>query len=74
MKRWGFGRDHSEMGLAELGFAPELTPDELIAAFDTTLTGNTIVLVYGVGIATVIISILLPIGYIVKLSPRKVLL
>ena len=72
--RWGSGREHWDMGLAELGFAPELTPDELISAFDATLTGNTIILIYGAGIATVMISTLIPVIYIVKLNPKKVLL
>lgn len=72
--RWGFGRGPDEMGLAELGFAPELTPDELMAAFDTTLSANTVMLIYGAAVAIVMLSTLIPVVYVVRLQPKKVLL
>ena len=52
----------------------DLTVDEMIEAFDTTLTIEAIIWFYVVGIGTVMISTLIPIVYLVKLNPKKVLL
>ena len=61
-------------GLSELGFNRDLSPEEMLEAFDTSLTGNAIVLLYVVGLGTVAVSTLVPIIYVVKLKPKKVLL
>jgi len=55
-------------------FLDTLTPEEMISAFDLSLTGETILLFYTVGFVTVVVSTLIPIAYITKLSPKKVLM
>lgn len=53
---------------------PELTHDEMVEAFDTSLTFPMVALFYAAGLAVVAISTAVPIIYLVKLSPKKVLL
>jgi len=52
----------------------ELTPELMLEAFDTSLSTEIIILFYTVGLGTVAIATLIPIIYIVKLEPKKVLL
>jgi len=61
-------------GLEDLGFGRNLSPEEMLNAFDTSLNANAIVLLYVVGLGTVVISTLIPIVYVAKLNPKKVLL
>lgn len=48
--------------------------DEMLDAYDTSLGGKTIFYLFITGIGSVIISVLLPMGYVLKLNPKKVLL
>jgi len=63
-----------EIELEDLGFGGYLSVDEMIDIFDTSLDATTILLLYGIGITTSIIATLIPILYIVRLKPKKVLL
>ena len=60
--------------MGDLGFGGNLSPEEMVEAFDTSLSANVVVLLYVVGLATVVVSTLIPIAYVVKLEPKKVLL
>jgi len=61
-------------GMADLGFGSNLSPEEMLEAFDTSLNVSAVVLLYVVGLGTVAVSTLIPIVYVVKLKPKKVLL
>ena len=67
-------RDPSIHGWIDLGLGGNLTPEEMLDAFDTSLTANAIVLIYVAGLGTAVVSTLIPIIYVVKLEPKKVLL
>jgi len=60
--------------LAGMGFNFELTPDEMLEQFDVSLNISAIVLIYTIGLITVVLSTLVPIVYVTKLSPKKVLM
>ena len=58
----------------DLGFDNNLSVEEMLAAFDTSLNFQTIGLVFTVGFGTVMISTVVPIVYVLKLEPKKLLL
>ena len=61
--------------LENLGFSgAALSVDEMMSAFDVSLNGETILLFYAIGIVAVVVSTLIPIFYLTKLSPKKVLM
>jgi len=61
-------------GVMEFSFGlSELTPEEMLAAFDTSLNAGIMISFATVGFLIVIISTLAPIMYVVKLSPKKIL-
>lgn len=68
------GGDIGIEGWQDLGFDNNLTVEEMLDAFDTSLDIQTIVLLYVVGFSTVMVSTLIPIVYVLKLQPKKVLL
>jgi len=59
-----------------IGFPPRnnLSPEEMIEAFDVSLNTQAITLFYAVGIGTVMVSTLAPVVYVVMLKPKEVLL
>ena len=61
--------------LDALGFDKEaLSVEEMMDAFDLSLNGETILLFYTIGLVAVMVSTLIPIAYITKLSPKKILM
>jgi len=48
--------------------------EEMLDAFDTTLDFTTVTLFFTSGITTVIIASIMPVTYLVKLNPKKILL
>jgi len=68
----GFGA--SLPSLETSGFFVEMSPDEMMESFDVTLNGQTIGLLYGIGITTVIVSTLVPVVYVTRLNPKKILM
>ena len=61
--------------LSDLGYGGgRLSPEEMLEAFDTSLDANSIAFFYVIGLGTVVVSTLIPIVYVVKLKPKKVLL
>ncbi|MCL1948210.1 MAG: ABC transporter permease [Turicibacter sp.] len=52
----------------------ELDKEELLEYFDTSLTGEIMLIFIAVGTGTVLLSLTVPITYLLKLEPKKVLL
>jgi len=56
-------------------FAPgELTPEEMLANYDLSLNATTILLFYSIGIGTILVSTTVPILYITRLNPKKIMM
>ena len=60
--------------MANMGFGQEMTPEEMLEAFDVSLNVQTILVFYGIGLGTIVVSTLIPVIYIVRLDPKKVLM
>lgn len=56
------------------GIHSNLTTDDVIASYQVTLDSSFIFLFYGVGVATILLSTILPLIYIIRLNPRKIML
>jgi len=52
----------------------DMSVDEMMAAFDISLSVQTISLFYVIGLSAVVLSTLVPVIYVVTLNPKKVLL
>jgi len=52
----------------------DMSIDEMMEAFEVSLNANTILLFYGIGFGAVVLSTVVPVIYIVKLKPKKVLM
>ena len=52
----------------------EMSIEEMMEMYQITLDVKTIVLFYGIGLGTILISTVLPIVYIIKLEPKKILM
>jgi len=52
----------------------EMPIQEMVDAFQVTLSRDTILIFYGVGLSVVMVSTLLPVVYIITLKPKKILL
>jgi len=63
-------------GQAELAFySPgELSVEEMLLAYDMSMSQETIVFFFGVAIVTVLVSTLAPITYVMRLNPKKILM
>jgi len=55
-------------------YGGQMTADEFIAQYDVSLTREAVVLFFGVGGLTVLLATVIPVVYIVRLQPKKVLL
>ena len=53
---------------------PSLTFDEMMEAFEVSLSGEIVLLFYSVSLGVVILSTLIPVLYVVRLNPKKVLM
>lgn len=60
--------------LEGMGFGQEMTPEEMMKAFDVSLHAHVILIIYGIGLAAVVVSTLIPVVYIIRLNPKKVLM
>jgi len=60
--------------IEDMGFMVQMSPDEMMEAFSVDLEGQTIAILYGIGVGTVIVGALAPVIYIVGLNPKKILM
>jgi len=51
-----------------------VTIDEFLEQYNVSLTAISVIFFYSIGITVVLLSTILPIGYVVKLKPKKVLM
>lgn len=68
----GWGMTWNEF--AQLGLSSEMSPEDMLDAFDVSVNIQTIGLFYAVGLGAVIFSTIVPVIYIVTLNPKKVLM
>lgn len=57
-----------------LGYGSSVSSEEVAESYSVSLDATTILLFYGVGSVTVIVSTLIPILYILRLNPRKIMM
>jgi len=60
--------------LYHLGFQIEMTPEEMMSAYEVRLDIATVTLFYGVMMVVVFLSILIPVLYMTRLDPKKILM
>jgi putative ABC transport system permease protein len=60
--------------LEYMGFSTNMTPDEMIANYDVSLDVTTILTFFAVGIGTVVVATIIPMIYIVRLNPKKIMM
>ncbi|WP_171014979.1 ABC transporter permease [Culicoidibacter larvae] len=57
-----------------LGYGSSVSSEEVADSYSVSLDPTTILLFYGVGSLTVVVSTLIPILYILRLNPRKIMM
>jgi len=70
-RNMSFGGDVS---LDELGFMIEMSPDDMMQHFDIDMNAASIGLLYGISTLTVVVSTLIPMVYLIRLNPKKILM
>ena len=60
--------------LESMGFHHEMTHEEMLASHDVSLNITMIVIFYAVALGSILLAILVPITYITRLNPKRVLL
>ena len=68
---WGY-QEYSTLDY--MGYGANITLEELASQYKVTLGSSIILIFYSVGILTVLFSTLVPILYVLRLNPRKILL
>ncbi|WP_077603847.1 ABC transporter permease [Oceanobacillus sojae] len=56
------------------GISTDLTADDVMDSYEVTLNSSYILGFYGVGLVTILISTIIPLIYIVRLNPKKILM
>ena len=60
--------------LDSMGYSNALSSDSLVENYSVSLDLRTILIFFAVGLGTVVVSTLIPIIYIVRLNPKKILM
>ena len=60
--------------ITAIGFSIQMTTEEMLAAYDVTLNGMTILMFAGVAIVMITLSTILPIVYLTRLKPKDILI
>jgi len=60
--------------LDTLGFATSVYPEQFLTGYNASLNATMIVIFYAVGIATIFVATIVPMLYIMRLNPRKIML
>jgi putative ABC transport system permease protein len=66
--------DYDQNPLTRMGYGADITLEDIADNYKVTLDANIIILFYAGGIITVLLSTLIPILYILRLNPRKILM
>lgn len=67
----GFYSDSDTLAWFSTG---DLSVEEMLESYDLSLSVTTVVLLYSVGIGTILISTAAPILYIMRLNPKKIMM
>ena len=57
-----------------MGYGSEVTTDDLVEAYVVSLGLGTVLMFYFVGLGTIFVSTIIPILYIVRLNPKKIMM
>jgi len=60
--------------LDRLGIRSEVSPEEILASYNVSLNAATILIFFAAAISTVIVSTIIPMLYILRLNPRKIMM
>lgn len=67
--------DAGTVGLSDIGIPiAEMSPEEMLEAFDMMLSVETVSLFYLIGIGVVVSSTLISVVYVVRMNPKKILM
>lgn len=55
-------------------FQTDLTTEDVIDSYEVTLNSSYMLVFYGIGLLTILISTVIPLVYIVRLNPKKILM
>ncbi|GAA4076861.1 FtsX-like permease family protein [Amphibacillus indicireducens] len=66
--------DFEQVDYINKDLTSDLTVDDVIGLYEVKLNANYILVFYSVGLATIFISTLLPLIYIVRLNPKQILM
>ena len=69
--RWGSMNDPHDLLIYS---PPRMSQEEMVEAFDLSVSTNSIVLYYLIGMGTIWASIALPMVYLMKINPKKILM
>jgi len=72
--RRGFLGDLETSTLEWMGFPPPMSGEEMLEFYDASLSVSTVVIFYVVSLTFVALSTVIPIIYLTRLSPKKVLM
>ena len=59
---------------AGMGYQTDLPADAVVNSYDVTLSPLTILIFFGVGLGTVLLATVIPIIYVLRLNPKKIML
>ena len=59
---------------ANMGFRTDVSADVIAGSYDVSLTPFTILLFFGVGLGTVLVATVIPMIYVLRLNPKKIML
>ena len=57
-----------------MGYSTSVTSEDIINSYSVSINGSTTLLFYLIGLGTVLVSTILPVLYITRLKPKKILL
>lgn len=66
--------DYNDMMYPGDGIYSDLTTEDVLDSYEVTLDSSYIMVFYGVSMLTILISTLIPLVYIVRLNPKKILM
>ena len=72
--QWSITHSVIVAGLDNLNFIQPLSPDEALEIFDTSLSTETILLLYVIGLGTTGVATGISVLYVVKMNPKKILM